>query len=134
VWPFCTLPSPPCKLKSVVTTLLIQADAGKPLLEVTPRVRRGMDGNLLRSARHHVLSAHISGFRNEIDDPVGAPDNVQVVLRRRKILVVIKCFREEIFSQPLGYPQSSKRRKIIPTATNNYRIAFYSTGSHLKPA
>jgi len=50
------------------------------LLEVAPRVRRGMSRHLFRRSRDHDFAALIATIRTEIDDPIGAADHVEVVL------------------------------------------------------
>ena len=50
------------------------------LLEVPPRVRRGMLRHLFRGAAHHDLTALVAAFRSKVDDPVRAADHVKVVL------------------------------------------------------
>jgi len=43
--------------------------------------------HLLRRSRHQDLAALVAAVRTEIDDLIGAADHIEVVLRRRKILV-----------------------------------------------
>jgi len=59
------------------------------LLEVAPRVRGGMLRHLFWRATRHDLPALVAPFWTQIDDPVGAADHVEVVLRYPKILVEI---------------------------------------------
>jgi len=45
--------------------------------------------HLFWGARHHDLSALVAAFGSQIDDPVGAANHIEVVLRYPKILVEI---------------------------------------------
>ncbi len=71
------------------------------LLEIASGVGCGMLRHLFRRARHHDFAAFIATFRTKINDPIGAANHIEVVLRRRKNLVVIEDLREGIFRQPL---------------------------------
>jgi hypothetical protein len=57
------------------------------LLEVPPRMRGGMLRHFLRGSCHHDLPALVAAFGAQIDDPVGAADHIEVVLRYSKILI-----------------------------------------------
>jgi hypothetical protein len=59
------------------------------LLEIAPRMGGGILRHLLRGAADHDLSALVTGFWTEINDPVGTANDVEVVLRYPKILVGI---------------------------------------------
>ena len=50
------------------------------LLEVPPRMAGGMLCHLFWGAAHHDLTALVTAFWTQIDDPVGAADHVKVVL------------------------------------------------------
>ena len=54
------------------------------LLEVAPRVGRGMLRHLFWGATRHDLTALIAPFWTEIDDPVGAANDIEVVLCRQQ--------------------------------------------------
>ena len=54
------------------------------LLEVAPCMRGGMLCHLLWGATRHDLTALIAAFWSQIDDPVGAANHVEVVLRRHQ--------------------------------------------------
>jgi hypothetical protein len=59
------------------------------LLEIASGVGCGMSGYLFRGARHHDLAPLIAAIRTEINNPIGAADHIEVVLRYPKILVGI---------------------------------------------
>ena len=59
------------------------------LLEVTTRVGGGMLRYLFGRTRHHNLPSLVTAFWSEINNPVGAANHIEVVLRYPKILVGI---------------------------------------------
>ena len=59
------------------------------LLEVAPGVGARMFRDLFGGAGHHNLSTLVTTLGTEVDDPVGAANHIQVVLRYPKILVGI---------------------------------------------
>ena len=59
------------------------------LLEVAPGVGARMLRDLFRSAGDHNLATLVTTLGTKVNDPIGASNDIEVVLRRGEILVGI---------------------------------------------